>query len=78
LATLQVTSLAAAISNTLRETRLAWSRPGFLWDAMEPNNEKSRDETLAAYERGVMILLFILAVALLALAVWLAAYLFSV
>jgi hypothetical protein len=45
---------------------------------MEPDNEKSRDEALAAYERGVMILLFILAVAVPALAVWLVAYLFSV
>jgi hypothetical protein len=45
---------------------------------MEPNDERSRDEVLAAYERGVMILLFILAVAILALAVWLATYLFSV
>jgi hypothetical protein len=61
------------------ETRLAsTARPGFLWCAMEPDNEKSRDEALAAYERGVMILLFILAVAVLALAVWLVAYLFSV
>ena len=43
-----------------------------------PNNERSRDDVLAAYERGVMILLFILAVAILALVTWLAVYLFSI
>jgi hypothetical protein len=43
-----------------------------------PDNERWRDEVLAAYERGVMILLFILVVAILALVTWLAVYLFSV
>jgi hypothetical protein len=42
-----------------------------------PENERSRAEVLAAHERGVMILLFILAVAILALVIWLAVYLFS-
>jgi len=39
---------------------------------------KPRDEILARYERGVMLLLFILAVAIVALIIWLGAYLFGV
>jgi len=43
-----------------------------------PDDEVWGGEILARYERGVMLLLFILVVAIVALIIWLGAYLFGI
>jgi len=48
------------------------------WKRKPPDDEGWGGEILARYERGVMLLLFILALAIVALIIWMGAYLFGI
>jgi hypothetical protein len=64
-------SKIACAAGLLVETRMEWKRK-------PPDDEGWGGEILARYERGVMLLLFILAVTIVALITWLGAYFFGI
>ena len=51
---------------------------GMEWKRKPPDEEGCGGEILGRYERGVMLLLFILAVTIVALIIWLGAYFFGI